>query len=79
MSNANTAPTSTGSAGSSVDGPWNTTNFVLLIIASTCLGIVGVVVGAINLKKPRRQSQAKILLIVGIVSMVFGALVAAGQ
>ena len=79
MSNANTAPTSTGSAGSTVDGPWNMTNFVLLIIASTCLGIVGVVVGAINLKKPRRQSQAKILLIVGIVSMVFGALVAAGQ
>jgi hypothetical protein len=57
--------------------PWDTTTFVLLVLATVfCAGLVGVIVGAINLKKPARKSQAQILLIVGIVMIVIGVLVA---
>ena len=60
--------------------PFSTTNYVLLILASVfCFGIVGIIVGAINLKHPARKSQAQVLLIVGIASVVLGALVAAGS
>jgi hypothetical protein len=60
-----------------VDTPWDTTTFVLLLLATVfCAGLVGVIVGAINLKKPARHSQAQILLIVGIVMIVLGILAA---
>ena len=56
------------------DGPFSTGAFVGLIIASVFFGIIGVVVGAINLKKPRRRTQAQTLLAVGIASFVIGML-----
>ncbi len=59
------------------DTAWDTTTFVLLLLATVfCAGLVGVIVGAINLKKPARHSQAQILLIVGIVMVALGILVA---
>lgn len=71
-----TAPGSTavaGASGASVNGPWETGIYVLLILATLfCFGIVGVIVGAINIKKPGRRSQAQVLLVVGIVSMLIG-------
>lgn len=71
-----TAPGSTavaGASGASVDGPWETGIYVLLILATLfCFGIVGVIVGAINVKKPARRSQAQVLLVIGIVSMLIG-------
>jgi hypothetical protein len=88
-----TAPTSTATATASTatatpttttpapttpgDQPWDTTSFVLLVLATVfCAGLVGVIVGAINLKRPARKNQAQILLIVGIVMIVIGILVA---
>jgi hypothetical protein len=72
-------PSSASTANGSV-GAFSTTNYVLLILASVfCFGIVGIIVGAVNLKHPARKSQAQVLLIVGIASVVLGALVAAGS
>lgn len=46
---------------------------MLLILATLfCFGIVGVIVGPINVKKPARRSQAQVLLVIGIVSMLIG-------
>jgi hypothetical protein len=59
------------------EGPFSNGAYVGLIIASVfCFGIVGIIVGAINLKKPARASQAKVLLIVGIVVCVLSFLIA---
>jgi hypothetical protein len=61
--------------------PFDTGTFVLLMLASIfcTLGIVGVVAGAMNMSKPARHSQAKALLIVGLVVMglTFLSLIAA--
>jgi len=53
-------------------GKWDTGTFVSLLIVSLipCIGLVGVVVGAVNLKKPGRHSQAMALLVIGILSTV---------
>jgi hypothetical protein len=73
VSSPNRAAPPPVAASTSAETPWDSTTFVLLILASVfCAGIVGVIVGAINLKKPARQSQARTLLIVGVVSMVIG-------
>jgi TIR domain/Protein of unknown function (DUF2510) len=47
---------------------WDTGTFVTLLIVSLipCIGIIGVIVGAVNLKHPARRGQALVLLIVGI-------------
>ncbi len=59
------------------EGPFSSGAYVGLIIATLfCLGIVGIVVGAMNLKKPARHSQAKVLLIEGIVVAVVSFLLA---
>ena len=47
---------------------WDTGTFVTLLIVSAipCIGVIGIIIGAINMKKPARRSQALVLLIVGI-------------
>jgi hypothetical protein len=67
------APGSTavaGASGTTGSGPWETGIYVLLILATVFCGIVGVIVGAINIKKPARRSQAQVLLVLGIVAML---------
>ncbi len=44
--------------------------YVFLIIATFFIAIVGMIVGAINLKHPARRGQAKVLLWLGIVMVV---------
>jgi hypothetical protein len=61
-------------AGTSGGEPFSSGAYIALIIAALFFGIIGVVVGAINLKHPARRSQAKVLLWVGIASMVVGFL-----
>lgn len=78
---AATAPTyasSTASAtapGSSTVAPFSGGAYAGLLIASFLFGIVGVIVGAINLKHPARRSQAMVLLWLGIIMMVVGFLI----
>jgi hypothetical protein len=68
------------SGGASSEGAFSGGAYVLLIIATVLFGIIGVIVGAINLKHPGRRSQAQVLLWVGIASMVLGfLLVSSGQ
>ncbi len=47
---------------------WDTGTFVTLLIVSfiPCIGLIGVIVGLVNLKKPARRGQAVLLLIIGI-------------
>ncbi|MEP7112944.1 MAG: TIR domain-containing protein [Ilumatobacteraceae bacterium] len=47
---------------------WDTGTFITLLIVSLipCIGIIGIIVGAVNLKKPARRGQALVLLAVGI-------------
>lgn len=52
--------------------PFSGGAFVGLIIATVFVGLVGVIVGAINLKEPARRGQAQALLWLGIASMVLG-------
>ena len=56
--------------GSSDVAPFTAGTYILLLIASFLVGIVGVIVGAINLKHPARRSQAKALLWLGIIMIV---------
>lgn len=42
-----------------------------MIIATLLVSLVGIIVGAINLKHPARRGQAQILLFIGIASTVF--------
>jgi TIR domain-containing protein/uncharacterized protein DUF2510 len=68
------------SATSQPEAPFSTGAYVGLIIATLfCGGIVGIVVGAIYLNKPARRSQAKVLLIEGIVVFVLSFLLAAAS
>jgi len=67
-------------AGSTSGGPFSGGAYTALIIASLLFGIIGVIVGAINLKHPARRSQAQVLLWLGIASMIVGfLLVSSGQ
>lgn len=51
---------------------WDVGTFVPLLIVSLipCIGIIGIIVGGSNLKKPARRGQAATLLIIGIASTV---------
>jgi hypothetical protein len=70
------APGAVAAVAGQPEGPFSTGAYVGLIIASIfCFGLVGIIVGAINLKKPARASQAKVLLIVGIVACVLSVIV----
>jgi hypothetical protein len=67
-------------AGSTSGGPFSGGAYTALIIAALLFGIIGVIVGAINLKHPARRSQAQVLLWLGIASMIVGfLLVSSGQ
>jgi TIR domain/Protein of unknown function (DUF2510) len=69
-----TAPQSTASntipVATNPSGKWNGGTFVWLLILSLIpyIGLIGVIIGAVNLKKPGRHSQAMALLIIGIAS-----------
>ena len=49
-------------------GKWDTGTFVTLLIVSIipCIGIIGIIVGGINLNKPGRRGQALALMTIGI-------------
>ncbi len=53
-------------------GKWDTGTFVTLLIVSLipCIGIIGIIVGGINLKKPARRGQALALMAIGIAMTV---------
>jgi len=57
---------------SGIAAPFSGGAFVGMIIATVFVGLVGVIVGAINLKEPARRGQAQALLWLGIASMVLG-------
>jgi hypothetical protein len=59
------------------EGPFSTGAFVGLIVATVLIPLIGIVVGAISLKKPRRRTQAQILLAVGIATVVLYVLATA--
>jgi uncharacterized membrane protein HdeD (DUF308 family) len=69
--------------GQQVGGPpaFSSGAFTMLILASLlCSGLVGLIVGGVNLKHPARNAQAKNLLIAGAVGIVLGViLIAAAQ
>ncbi|WP_040494317.1 hypothetical protein [Ilumatobacter nonamiensis] len=48
--------------------------FIFLIIVSILIGLVGIIVGAINLSKPGRRTQSIVLLAVGVASILLGGL-----
>ena len=50
------------------ESKWDTGTFVTLLIVSLipCIGIIGIIVGGINLKKPARRGQAVALMVIGI-------------
>jgi hypothetical protein len=70
------AETRTPRAVNPADQPFDTGIFVLLLLTSIfcTLGIVGVIAGLMNLSKPARNSQAKILLWVGLAVMALSFL-----
>lgn len=49
-------------------GKWDTGTFITLLIVSLipCIGLIGVIIGGVNLKKPARRGQSLVLLVVGI-------------
>ena len=58
-------------AAASVGSPaskWDTGTFITLLVVSAipCIGLIGIIIGAINVKKPARRGQATVLLVVGI-------------
>jgi hypothetical protein len=66
-----------GASAGQPEGAFSSGAYVGLIIATLfCAGIVGLIVGGINLKKPARRAQAKVLLIEGIVVCALSLLVA---
>jgi TIR domain len=46
--------------------PFTTGTFVVLIIATVIIPLIGIIVGAINMSKPGRKKQSKILVAIGI-------------
>jgi hypothetical protein len=62
---------------SSGAAPFSGGVYAALIIATVLLGIVGVIVGAINLKHPARRGQAQVLLVLGIIVIVVYVLASA--
>ena len=59
------------------DRPFGTGAFVGLIVATVLIPLIGIVVGAVSLKKPLRKTQAQILLAVGIGTVVLYVLATA--
>ena len=57
--------------------PFTTGTFVVLIIASVIIPLIGMIVGGINLKKPKRKKQSQILLGIGIGIVVLYVLASA--
>jgi hypothetical protein len=47
---------------------WDTGTFITLLIVSLipCFGLIGVIIGAVNLKKPSRRGQSIVLMAIGI-------------
>jgi hypothetical protein len=62
---------------SGADGPFSTGAFIGLIVATVLIPLIGIVVGAVTLKKPRRKTQAQVLLAVGIGTVVLYVLATA--
>jgi general stress protein CsbA len=68
---------STGPSSPASVGPFSPGAFVGLIVASLfCFGIVGLVVGLINVSKEARRTQAVWLIVIGAVSFFIGLAVA---
>ena len=64
------------SSSGALDKPaWDKGTFVLLCILSLGFAIVGIPLGLANMKYASRVNQAKILLKLGLVSLVIGILV----
>jgi len=62
-----------------VDKPaWGSGMFALLCILSMGFAIIGIPVGIINVKYKSRMRQARVLIILGVVSMLIGVFVTAG-
>jgi hypothetical protein len=57
--------------------PFTTGTFVVLIIATVIIPLIGMIVGGINLKKPLRKTQSTILLAIGIGIVVLYVLASA--
>ena len=57
--------------------PFTQGTFIVLIIASVIIPLIGMIVGGINLKKPLRRRQSQILLAVGIGIVVLYVLASA--
>lgn len=45
--------------------------FVLLIVATLFIPLVGLIVGSMNLKYPERNGQSILLIVIGIIMMLF--------
>jgi hypothetical protein len=73
-------PSASASAATTVDAseqPFTTGTFVVLIIATVIIPLIGMIVGGINLKKPLRKTQSTILLAIGIGIVVLYVLASA--
>ena len=46
--------------------PFTKNTFIVLVIATVLIPLIGIIVGGINLGKPARRKQSQILLAVGI-------------
>ena len=59
---------------------WDATSFALMLAASLmCLPLLGIIMGALNLKQPARRSQAQMLLWVGIGAAVLWFVIGAAS
>jgi len=64
---------------SEVDKPaWGAGMFALLCILSIGFAIIGIPVGIINVKYKSRMRQARVLIILGVISILIGVAVTAG-
>lgn len=63
--------------GGASEQPFTTGTFVVLIIATVIIPLIGIVVGALNMSKPQRKKQSQILLGVGVAIVVLYVLATA--
>jgi hypothetical protein len=71
------APAVAATAVDPSEQPFTTGTFVMLIIATVIIPLIGMIVGGINLKKPLRKTQSTILLAIGIGIVVLYVLASA--
>jgi hypothetical protein len=71
------APAASAAGVDPSEAPFTKGTFIVLIIASFIIPLIGMIVGAINLKKPLRRTQSQILLAVGIGVVVLYVLASA--